>query len=440
MSEKTNSKNQSRRKFLRDASFASAFFIVPRHVLGRGFTAPSDKKNLAIIGCGKQSSGLANAFLNLPNVQMVAASDVFDFKMKRMQTQVNQYYANTLNKPDYNSCKGHKDFREILADKSVDAVIIASPDHWHAVMSVKACEAGKDVYCEKPLALTVAEGRAMVNAARKYKRVFQTGSMQRSWPEFRQAVELVRNGYIGDVSSVVVNIGPPVQEFDLPEQPLPAGLDWNAWLGPNEVQRPYHQDLAPDESYEKKIWPYWRKYADFGGGMITDWGAHMFDIAQWGMNTDETGPLQLFAPIAPEMGNLILKYPRFTMMHSLQSPGSTQYCRFNGSKGSLTVQRGKIITDPVHIKDIKILDSDSWVYFSDNHYADFIKCIDSRAKPICDVEIGHRTSTVCNITNIAYTLREDLNWDAEKEMFVDNEAANRMLTRRLKKEWQIAGV
>jgi predicted dehydrogenase len=183
---------------------------------------------------------LANAFLNLPNVQMVAASDVFDFKMKRMQTQVNQYYANTLNKPDYNSCKGHKDFREILADKSVDAVIIASPDHWHAVMSVKACEAGKDVYCEKPLALTVAEGRAMVNAARKYKRVFQTGSMQRSWPEFRQAVELVRNGYIGDVSSVVVNIGPPVQEFDLPEQPLPAGLDWNAWLGPNEVQRPYH--------------------------------------------------------------------------------------------------------------------------------------------------------------------------------------------------------
>ena len=175
----------------------------------------------------------------------------------------------------------------------VDAVVIATPDHWHASMAVKAAAAGKDIYCEKPLSLKVKEGRAMVNATRKYNRVFQTGSMQRSWPEFRQAVELIRNGYIGEIKSVKVNVGPPPVACNLPAEPVPAGLDWDKWLGPNEPVA-FNSELAPPLT--KDVFPNWRGFREFGGGMVTDWGAHMFDIVHWALGMDDTGPIEVIAP------------------------------------------------------------------------------------------------------------------------------------------------
>ncbi|TAD83246.1 MAG: gfo/Idh/MocA family oxidoreductase [Bacteroidetes bacterium] len=428
----------SRRRFLRNSAFAAAFFIVPRHVLGRGFVAPSDKKNLAIIGCGKQSSHLANSFMRLPNVQMVGASDVFAEKLQRMQQQINRYYTEKNNQAQYKSCGTHPDFRELLSNKSIDAVIIATPDHWHAVMAVEACRAGKDVYCEKPLSLTVAEGRAMVKAARKHQRVFQTGSMQRSSAEFRKAVNLVRGGHIGKITAVEVNIGPPVKAYDLPEQNTPAGLDWQRWLGPNMTYRAYNKELAPDLEYEKKIWPNWRNYIDFGGGMMTDWGAHMFDIAQWGLNMDSTGPVSLQISGPGQQGGLLYTYANgVTMTHRLLTSGTSPYCKFVGDGGEILVQRGSLITTPSSLKDKVLTDAEQQVYKSDNHYADFISAMESRNAPICDVEIGHRSATIGNIGNIAYLLGRSLTWDPAEERFTNDAAANKMLSRELKKEWRI---
>ena len=432
---------QSRRRFLRNSAYATAFFIVPRHVLGRGFLAPSDKKNLAFIGCGKQSGFLCSSFMKLPNVQMVGACDVYAQKLERMQKQINAFYAEKNIQPGYNSCKAYADFRDILRDSSIDAVIIATPDHWHAVMTVKACEAGKDVYCEKPLSLTVAEGRAMVKAARKHKRVVQTGSMQRSSGEFRKAVELVRNGNIGKLTAVEVNIGPPVRAYDLGDETTPEGLDWQRWLGPNKVYRAYNKELAPDLEYEKKIWPNWRNYTDFGGGMMTDWGAHMFDIAQWGLDMDNSGPVSLQVPGADAKGGLVYTYANgITMTHRLLTQGTAPYCKFIGEAGEVYVQRGKLITTPENLKEKTLTEADKRVYTSENHYADFITAMDSRKPPICDVETGHRSATIGNIGNIAYLLGRSLTWDPAKERFEGDKEANKMLTRELRKEWRLKGV
>ena len=233
---------QNRRKFLSQAAAAiGGFMIVPRHVLGGKnafgelFRAPSDIFNLGFIGTGKQGKGLANSFLNTGEIRITAISEVYKAKADQMLERIKGIYEKNTALGRYSDVSVYNDYRELLARKEIDAVVIATPDHQHAVMSVKAAAAGKDIYCEKPLALTIKEGRAMVNAARKYERVFQTGSMQRSWPEFRQAAELVRNGYIGDIKHIKVNVGKPPVKYDLAEEPIPEGLDWKRWLGTKRI-------------------------------------------------------------------------------------------------------------------------------------------------------------------------------------------------------------
>ncbi|MDI9366265.1 MAG: Gfo/Idh/MocA family oxidoreductase [Flavobacterium sp.] len=430
--------NINRRGFLKTSAFASAFFIVPRHVLGRGFIAPSDKLNFGFIGCGKQSPTLINSFLKTNQVEFVAASDVFQQKTERFITNVKKFYQ-TQNNTDRNSISVYTDFRQLLQRKDVDAVIIALPDHWHAAAAVRACAAGKDVYCEKPLSLTVTEGRAMVNAARKHNCVFQTGSMQRSWNEFRQAVELVRNGYIGDITEVTINVGGPPKDFDLVGETIPDGLDWQAWLGPNMVERPYHKDLAPTIEYEAKMWPNWRNYKDFGGGGMTDWGAHMFDIAQWGLDMDSSGPVKLTYPsgVANAKDGLVFEYANGIKMTHQTVKGS-QSCTFIGTKGEVYVARGVLKTTPDEALKTKIIgDNEKHVYKSTNHYQDFIDAIKKRSQPICDVETGHRTATVCNIGNIAYQLQRSLQWHPAKEKFIADDEANMLLHRPIKKEWEV---
>ena len=243
----------SRRNFLKSAAIISSFFIVPRRVIGGpGFTAPSDKITLGVIGCGKQSGGLQRRFANLSGAQVVAGCDPYAAKLEKFVNVNNQVYAELTGQPRYNATQAFVDYRELLAKKDIDAVIIASPDHWHAAMSVHAAEAGKDIYCEKPLSLTVKEGRAMVNATRKHHRVFQTGSMQRSAKEFTQAVQLVRSGAIGEVTKIIVSVGGPPKEWDLLAEPTPQGLNWELWMGPNVVERPYNNLLAPN--MESPFW------------------------------------------------------------------------------------------------------------------------------------------------------------------------------------------
>ena len=434
---KQPSADNSRRKFLKQSASALAgYIIVPRFVLGgvshngSKFIPPSDMVSLGFIGCGKQGKILSNYFLTTNEIRILAISEVYKDKTELMLKTIKTNQEK--NKQPANDIGVYNDFRELLTRKDIDAVVIATPDHWHAAVAVRAAEAGKDIYCEKPLALTVKEGRAMVNASRKHNRVFQTGSMQRSWPEFRQAVEIIRNGFIGEIKSIKVNVGPPPIVYDLPEEPIPDGLDWKKWLGPNEFKH-FNSELAPPIT--KDVYPNWRKYKEFGGGQVTDWGAHMFDIAQWALDMDNSGPTEIFAPDA-EHPFLTYKYNNGIIMTHEKWEWNNAVL-FTGTEGELRIARGKLETTPISVKTKIIGDRQKHVYKSENHYKDFLNAVRTRTKPICDVETGHRTATVCNIGNIAYQLKRPLKWDPKKEKFTGDPEANALLGRPMLNEWAI---
>ncbi len=430
----------NRRDFVGKAASALAgIVIIPRHVLGgtrpdgSKYIAPSDIISLGFIGTGKQGRGLTTSFLSTNEARIVAIAEVYKAKAQLTLDRIKTHYEKNTQLGTYSEIPVYNDFRELLARKDVDAVVIASPDHWHAAMAVRAAEAGKDIYCEKPLALTVREGRAMVNAARKYNRVFQTGSMQRSWPEFRQAAELIRNGYIGEVKSIKVNVGPPPKPYDLPAEPIPEGLDWNAWLGPN-MPVAFNSELAPPTS--KDVFPNWRNYREFGGGMVTDWGAHMFDIVQWALDMDNSGPVEVIAPDGKDHPFLTYRSENgITMTHEKWEWNNA--ILFTGTEGQLRIQRRKIETTPASLATKVIGETEKHVYKSENHYKDFLDAMRKRSKPICDVEIGHRTASVCNIGNIAYQLNRSLKWNPKKESFKDDKEANALLGRSMNDTWGI---
>ena len=432
--------DNSRRNFIKQTATAFVgFIIVPRFVLGgkradgSKYIPPSDMISLGFIGCGKQGPLLMNYFLDTNEVKIVAVNEVYKDKSERMLQKIKHYQEQTNQPITSKDISEYNDFRELLARKDIDAVVIATPDHWHAAMAVRAAEAGKDIYCEKPLSLTVKEGRAMVNAVRKNNRIFQTGNMQRSWPEFRQAVELVRNGYIGEIKSIKVNVGPPPIPYNLPAQPVPNDLDWNKWLGPNEF-KPFNAELAPPITQD--VYPNWRRYKEFGGGGMTDWGAHMFDIAQWALDMDNSGPTEIFAPDGKEHPFLTYKYKNKTIMTHEKWEWNNAVL-FTGTEGELRIERGRLETTPASVKTKIIGDTQKHVYKSENHYKDFLNAMRTRTKPICDVEIGHRTATVCNLGNIAYQLKRSLQWNPEKERFKHDTEANVLLGRPMLNEWAI---
>ncbi len=437
---KKNITSASRRAFVRtSAQLLGGFFIVPRYVLGGQqpngvrYIAPSDRIQVGIIGSGKQGRFLASQFAQTGESNIVAISEVYQAKAQLTLDSLKKLYAKKTELGSLGEIAMYTDFREMLQRKDVDAVIIATPDHWHAAAAVRAAEAGKDIYCEKPMALTVKEGRAMVKATRKYNRVFQTGNMQRSWNEFRHAVELVRNGYIGDIQKVRVNIGAPPIPYTLPAQPIPEGLDWNLWLGPNDPSA-FNEELAPPVS--KDVFPNWRLYKEFGGGMVTDWGAHMFDIAQWALDMDESGPVSFKVPDGKDIMNLTMEYSNGTQMtHEKWEWGNAVH--FIGSAGEIKVGRGQLETSPVQLKKYVMTDKDKRVYYSNDHYKDFFQAIRKRSRPLSDVETGHRTASVCNIANIAYQLNRNLAWDPVKEKFNQDDEANQLLGRPMNNEWKI---
>jgi predicted dehydrogenase len=435
----SSNKPLQRREFLAQASLAlGSFIIVPRHVLGgkkpdgSAYLAPSDMINLGFIGTGKQGKGLGSSFLNTGQVRIQAISEVYQAKANAFIDRAKEIYTKNPALGKYSDIAIYQDFTELVALKNVDAVVIASPDHWHAAMAVRAAAAGKDIYCEKPLSLTVKEGRAMVNAARKYKRVFQTGSMQRSWPEFRQTAELIRNGYIGEVKSIKVNVGPPPIAYDLGAEEMPAGLDFTKWLGPNAPVA-FNSELAPPIT--KDVFPNWRKYKEFGGGGMTDWGAHMFDIVQWSLDMDGSGPVKVDAP--KSNGNEFLTYTYANGITMTHQPWEwNNGIEFIGTEGTLRVQRKKLETSKPELKDRVIGANEKHVYKSENHYEDFLKAIRDRSMPVCDVEIGHRTASVCNIGNIAYATNKSLEWNPKSEKFNDAQA-NALLGRSMNATWGI---
>ncbi len=430
------SNNRSRRNFIRNSAIGiGAFFIVPRYVLGgNGYVAPSDKVNLGFIGTGKLSNYLGPSFAKIPEVNMVAASDVFEAKLQSFLKSMENVYSDKTGKNKFKGCKGYFNYEELLDRKDIDGVVIALPDHWHAKASIDAMKAGKDVYCEKPLAHTIKEGRKMVKAARKYKRVVQTGSMQRSSYNFRQAVELVWSGYIGEVTTVKVNVGDPAVPCDLPSEKTPQGLNWKRWLGPAQ-EREYSSVLAPPST--DAGWPMWRKYIEFGGGILSDWGAHMFDIAQWGLGMDDSGPVKFIPPTDKNaVRGLKMIYANGVEVDH-EDFGRGWAVRFIGTEGTIDVSRDFLDSKPDNIAGKEIGENDKRVYFSENHYSDWLNCMKTRKRPICDVEIGHRSASVCNLANIAYQVGKPLEWDPVKEKFSGNGKANKLRTKKYSKGYKV---
>lgn len=429
---KATNRAKGRRKFLKRTSLAvGAITILPRHVLGRGFVAPNDKINLGFIGLGKQSAGLARAFTENTNAQIVAGSDVWTTKNAWFKNHVEKVYADKRKQTGYTAVSTTRDYQALLARPDVDAVIIATPDHWHAIQAIAAMQSGKDVYCEKPMTLTVKEGIDMVKTTNKTGAVLQVGSMQRSWQKFQKAVDLVSKGYIGEVSKVLVNVGDPAIPFNMASEEVPKEVDWNAWCGPAPLL-PYNYRLSPPTS--EKFFPDWRKFRETGGGILTDWGAHMFDIAQWGLGMDRSGPVRFEPPKDRNAvrGMRMVYENGIEMIH--EDFGRGWGVRFIGSEGTLDVSRQYLETNPANILTAELEASNTILNESrGNHYQNWLDAIKNRSRPICDVEIGHRSASVGNICNIAYQLGRPLDWNPEQEKFIDDKEANKMKKRKYRK-------
>ncbi len=426
----------NRRNFLRAGAAALVGpAIIPSSALGAdGFTAPSERLTIGLIGVGKQMRGHHGAMLRRNDMQIVALCDVESVRLEKELARNNEAYAEKYSKGTYTACKTFNDFREVCSREDIDAVMIATPDHWHAITAIEAIKHGKDVYCEKPLTLSIHEGQVMRDMTRKYGRVFQTGSQQRSEAGFRVACELVRNGRIGRVHTVHVNVAGPPKECYLPAEATPAGLDWDFWLGPAPY-RTYNSDIAPGLDYDG--WPNWRAYRDYSGGGMTDWGAHHFDIAQWGLGMDDSGPVDIYPPSDGGFERLTYLYGNgVVMMHGGGEPERAGVV-FIGTDGKVMVNRGYLETDPPGLKDEALRPGDTALEVSPGHQDNWLECIRTRRRPICDVSIGHRSATVCHLGNIAYWLKRPLKWDPVAERFVNDEEANRLLMRPMRSPWSL---
>ncbi|MEX0289214.1 MAG: Gfo/Idh/MocA family oxidoreductase [Flavobacteriaceae bacterium] len=429
MKRKVKPQSHSRRRFIkRSALAASAITIVPRHVLGQGFVAPSDKINLGFIGLGRQGQGLASRFATETKAQIVAGCDVWSTKNADFQKHTNKLYAKQRRQGNFSGIKVYDAYKELLLDGAVDAVVIATPDHWHATQAIDALRAKKDVYCEKPLTHRISEGIALVKAVKETGQILQTGSMQRSWENFRRACELIRNGYLGEITKILVNVGDPAIDYNLEAEELPKEVDWNKWCGPAPLLA-YNHRLAPS-SNNIDFWPDWRKFKETGGGILSDWGAHMFDIVQWALGMDHSGPVRYLPPEdRTAVRGLRMFYENgIEMVHEDFDRGWG--VRFMGSEGTLDVSRGYLETNPANLLTAELKDSDIRLYNSrGNHLQDWLDAIKNGTNPLCDVETGHRSASIPNIANIAYELGHVLEWDPKEEHFKGDAVANALRSR-----------
>ncbi len=444
----------SRRDFVKSAAAVAlaAPTIVPASVFGQN--APSNRIAMGCIGVGNKGIEILNKFMRHGDCQIVAVCDVnrasYGYRdpdqflgREPAKQVVEKYYGRSRPSGDYKGCDTHTDFRELLARDDIDAVTVCTPDHWHAIMTVRAAEAGKDIYCEKPLSLNVADGRAMVEAVRKHKRVLQTGSHSRSDPRIRHACELVRNGYLGEVRRVVTHVarnnkvgpGPGWQPM-----PVPDGFDYEMWLGPAPLA-PYHVDRC---LYR------FRFHYDYSGGQITNFGAHSNDVAQWALGMDDSGPLSVSSVYAefPEKGSLFntatytdyrCKYANGVELECMTADPAMRMI-FEGSEGMLRIDSAgeNFVTIPEKIKTVELGPNDIRLGTATDHQRDFLDCVKSRQDPSAPVEVGHRSATLCHIGNIALRLgAQGLKWDPQAERFGGRRAdeANAMLTRAARSPW-----
>ena len=430
-----------RRDFLKQSARATAAigapWIVPASVFGGpGKVAPSDRIVMGLIGSGGMGRANANAFIDEPDVQLVAVCDVDQKHLKLGTELVNEKYENT-------DCRAYSDFRELLADDRLDATVIATPDHWHAVTAITAAKADKDIYCEKPLANSVGEGRAVCRAVAKHDRILQTGSHERSGDNARYACELVRSGRLGKIHTVRVNM-PCNQEHHEkvrqlrnvpPTMPIPPGFDYDFWLGPTPAV----------EYTELRCHFWWRFILAYGGGEMTDRGAHIIDLAQLGLGTDATGPVRFSARGVASSTSLYDAFMEFdfenTYANGVRLIGSNQGprgVRFEGDSGWLFihVHGAKLEADPAELLDPAQAPEPS-LGRTPSHRRNFLEAMRSRQQPFAHAEIGHRTATICHLNNLAMRLGRPLEWDPETQQVVDDTEANALLTPAMRPPWHL---
>ncbi len=432
-----------RREFIKTASASViAPLIVPPSVLKK--PAPNDRLQLGCIGVGRQ--GQAN-MLELINrglevgARVVAVCDLDRHRLDNAIWLAEKTYALELGLNNYRSIKAYHDFRELLARKDIDGVVISVPDFWHGTVALAAARAGKDIYLEKPLTYSLVEGRKLVRAVGEKKLVFQTGSQQRSSIYFLKACEIVRNGLLGQLQAIKVRLPEDAGRGDPRPMPVPPNLDYEFWLGPTP-EAPYAEDrVHPQMSYDR---PGWMQIEPYCRGMITNWGAHMLDIAQWGHDSERTGPVAIEARAEfPERG-LFNVHTRFQaeavyadgVTLSLES-GDPSGVRFEGSEGWLFVRREGIeVSNPAWLSYQPGTGSVQ-LYRSTNHMKNFLECMRTRKDPAAPVEVGHRSNSLCIITHLAMKLGRKLRWDPEREQFVGDDEANRLLDYPHRPPWNI---
>ncbi|MBD3267368.1 gfo/Idh/MocA family oxidoreductase [bacterium] len=445
---KTKSYNQqsykpfSRRTFLRRTALAgAAFSIVPSSVLGAD--APSGKFTMGFIGTGNNGTNWLRGFLRDDRVRVLAVCDVnkegpgyWDNSIRGREParrMVNQAYGDE-------SCAAYEDYRKLIARDDIDGIYIGTPDHWHAIIAIEAASAGKDIYGQKPLSLTIAEGRAMSNAVRLNNVVWQTGSQQRSDHNFRRACELVRNGRIGKLHTVRCGLPGGTPDFGktakkVETEPIPKDFNYDRWLGP-----------APAAPYcPARVGVNFRWVLDYSGGQITDWGGHHPDIAQWGMDTEYTGPVQIkngkgkfsnhpiYNTATDYYFECIYKNGVTLIISNKERGGVT----FEGSDGWVWANRGRHKVSSEEIMNAKIGENETHLYKSDDHITNFVDCVFSREQCVAPIEVAHRSISLAHLGNIALLVGRDLQWDPDTEQIIGDPTANAMLSRAYRSPWML---
>ena len=473
----------TRRTFLGRSLAATSLALAP-HLLpasargADGAVAPSNRLTVGLIGKGAMGGGHLHRLAHDPAFQLLAVCDVDRTRREAGRTAVNDIYAASQTSGTYTGTAGYNDFRELLARDDIDAVLIATPDHWHTPISIAAAKAGKDIYCEKPLTVTLQEGRRLVQTVRRYGRVFQTGTQYRSIPSIRKVCQFIRDGRLGKIKSVFTNLHPlsnwfgaarfqpyaavldisecgksyVPMDFALPAEPVPEGLDWDLWVGPapwRPYNRLYHINPSPG------VVP-WSFDVAFGVTSSTWFLSHAADVIQWALGFENSGPIEIIHPDMREFPTLTCKYASGALLHFVDDwravkdayhavPENARLAGlfgglFIGERGWLTTMSGsgRIEGEPESLFDEMGLKRTPEVNIgSNNHHANWLDCVRSRKSPNADEEIGHRSASLAHLVNISCWTGQSLKWDPARERFINHDTANRLLSRPLRPPWRI---
>jgi predicted dehydrogenase len=430
--------NFSRRRFIQ-STVAGAAGLAAMPLL-QGFSAgANDTVRIGVIGLGQQANNLIGSFSRIPGVQIIAGADVYGIKRQRFEQKVKEYNQSKNIKAEVVT---YKDYRAILDRKDIDAVIIATPDHWHALIALDTCDAGKDIYQEKPITFTIKEGLKVAEAVRKANVIFATGSQQRSDRNYQHTVNMVHRNALGKLTKVWAYVGPGPDPYNLPEETIPADLDWKQWLGPLKPVH-YNAFLNPPISLNppknETYWAKWRYFKETGGGFTCDWGAHNFDIGQWGLGKDHSGPVKIVPPGYQDAEYLTFVYDNgLEMVNRPYDEKKTLGIKFWGEDGWIEVSRGSIAASDPSLLPSKEEAADADKYEkSPLHLENFIQAVKSRRDPIVPVEIGQRTATTCILGTIALELKRPVRWSPEAQYFINDPEAEKYFHREYAPGYQL---